>query len=281
MIKDLSVVVCTKNEEKRLEDCLRSIVVNEPREIIVVDGGSTDRTIEIAKKYATRVISSENSNISRDRQIGIDAAQYPYIAMIDSDHRLKKGDLQSLLNDLQTFNYDIVQSQLISYKNLSFWNEAEEEVWDLTHNIPGPKRVIGVAPAIFKRSVFDKVRFDDRITKTIDDTDFMYKVSKHPEIKIGIGNTRIMQLHFGSFKSYVKKYLWYGRGNGEFIVKNPNRFLNHSFHLLVRYPVIYTFRAIRKRKFKAIPLVIMQGYLRFYGMIAEIIRLKLFSKTKG
>ncbi|TFH46834.1 MAG: glycosyltransferase [ANME-2 cluster archaeon] len=53
---DVSVVVCTKNEESRIEDCLKSIVNNNPGEIIVVDGESTDTTIDIAKKYTNKVI---------------------------------------------------------------------------------------------------------------------------------------------------------------------------------------------------------------------------------
>ena len=73
----ISVVVCTKNEEARLEDCLRSVVANHPDEIIVVDGGSTDRTLEIAARFTDRIISSPKSNLTLDRQRGIDAARHP------------------------------------------------------------------------------------------------------------------------------------------------------------------------------------------------------------
>ena len=275
---DVSVVVCTKNEEYRIEDCLKSIVNNDPDEIIVVDGESNDATISIAKKYANKVIQSCNSNLTRDRQKGIDATKNEYVAMIDADHRLSKGDLHSLLEDLRRYDFDIVQSQLISFENHNFWNKAEEQSWQLTHNFPGPKRMIGVAPAIFKKKIFDKVQFDDNITSTIDDTDFMYRLSKVSGIRYGIGQTKIRQLHFGSFKTYIRKFKWYGMGDGEFCVKHPNRASSMIFHLLIRYPVIYTLRAIKRGKFKAIPFFVLQGYVRFYGMICGVMRLSLGKK---
>ena len=275
IVKDLSVVVCTLNEEKRLEECLRSIILNEPGEIIVVDGGSKDNTVQIARQYTKNIINTEKSNLTRDRQIGIDATTKEYIAMIDSDHRLKKNDLASLLFDLEKYNFDIVQSQLTSFKNNNYWNAAEEQAWALAHNIPGPKNMIGVAPAIFKKSLFDKIRFDDKITKTIDDTDFMYRLSKLPEMRFGIGDTTIKQLHFGTFNSYVKKFKWYGYGDGEFCVKHSRRIPSMLFHLLIRYPMVYSVKAVLKGKFKVVPYFILQGYVRFYGLIVRVVQLTL------
>ena len=267
LTQKLSVVVCTKNEELRIEDCLKSIALNNPDEIIIVDGGSTDRTVEIARRYTDQVIQSPKSNLTRDRQKGIDHAKNSHIAMIDSDHRLEQGDLQSLLNDLEKYKLDIVQSQLISFQNHGFWDAAEEDSWYLTHNIPGPKAMIGTAPAIFKKNIFEKVKFEDNITSTIDDTDFMYRLSKHPEIKIGIGDTKVKQLHFSTFQTYFKKFQWYGKGDGEFCVKNPNRAPSMVYHLLVRYPVLYSWRGIRKNRLRTVPFFILQGSVRFYGLI--------------
>ena len=53
--------------------------------------------------------------------------------MIDADHRLEKNTLESLLNELNKYSFDIGQSQLKSYENLSWLNRAEEEQWNLTH----------------------------------------------------------------------------------------------------------------------------------------------------
>ena len=138
----------------RIEDCLKSIISNNPSEIIVVDGDSSDNTVELASAYTDKIIISKNSNLTRDRQKGIDAAKNTLIAMVDADHRLDSFSLRDLLLDMKNYDLDIVQSQLVSYGNNNFWNAAEEQAWHITHNKSGPKKMIGVAPAIFKREIF-------------------------------------------------------------------------------------------------------------------------------
>ena len=268
----ISVVVCTKNEEARIAECLETIVANHPDEIIVVDGGSTDRTCEIAARYTDRILTSETSNLTLDRQRGIDAARHELIAMIDADHRLRPDDLDGLHADLEQLGLDIVQSQLSSYQNHGFWDAAEEESWDLTHNVAGERKMIGTAPAIYRRRVFERVRFDDKITSAIDDTDFMYRLSKFPELKIGIGNTRVAQLHFSDFSTYRRKFRWYGRGDGQFCIKNPERAPSMVYHLLVRYPLVYSARGLRKGKLKAVPFFMLQGWLRFASLVSTVAR---------
>jgi glycosyltransferase involved in cell wall biosynthesis len=271
-LRDLSVVVCTLNEEKRIKDCLEAIKKNSPGEIIVVDGGSKDNTVKIALNYADKIIKSKHSNLSRDRQLGINSAKHDLIAMVDADHRLDPGSLASLLNDLTKYDLDFVQSQLISYKNESFWNAAEEEMWQINLNVPGRKKMIGTAPAIYKKFIFDYVKFDDHTTSLIDDTDFIYRLSKFGNIKFGTGDTKIKQLHSTSFKSYIRKFIWYGKGDGQFCIKNKNRAASMLFHLCIRYPVIYPFKAMMQGKFKVVPYFVIQGWVRLYGLLSELIK---------
>lgn len=265
--KKYSVVVCVKNEEKRMKDCLERILANDPDEVIVVDGNSQDDTVKIAQKFPVKIIETKNSNLTKDRQIGIDAAVNDIAVMIDADHRVNQGDLDSLVNDLEVFNLDMVQSQLCSYEKVNYWTKAEEMAWDLNHNIPGPKSMIGTAPTAYKKMIFEHVKFSDEITSTIDDTDFIFRLSKYPHIKFGIGNTKISQLHFADFKTFLNKFKWYGKGDGEFCRKNPTRAFSMIFHLAVRYPIIYPIKSLVKGKWKVIPFFIMQGLVRLYGLI--------------
>jgi glycosyltransferase involved in cell wall biosynthesis len=265
----ISVVVCVRNEEKRIRECLEGIFKNEPDEVIVVDGNSSDKTVAIAREFeGVRIIESKGSNLTRDRQIGIDAAKNELIAMIDGDHRLQPGDLQSLLKDMERYDLDIVQSGLVSHKHSGFWDKAEEALWELTHNTPtGVRHMIGTAPAIYRKRVFNCVRFDDHITSTVDDADFMYRLSKFSEIRIGVGDTKVGQYHFAFFSSYMKKFQMYGKGDGEFCYKHPERAPSMLFHLLVRYPIIYSWRALRTGQLHAIPFFVLQGWVRFFGLV--------------
>ena len=82
--KDLikvSVVITTYNTEKYIKDCIESVLNNTYKniEIILVDDGSTDNTIEICKKFQQKnnkikLITQENSGVSSSRNRGLQAA---------------------------------------------------------------------------------------------------------------------------------------------------------------------------------------------------------------
>ena len=269
----LSVVVCVRNEEKRLRECLETIYQNDPDEVILVDGDSSDGTVAIAREFSNiKIIESKNSSLTRDRQKGIDAAKNDFVAMVDADHRLRPGDLESLLGDMREFNFDIVQSGLVSYKNHGYWDAAEEASWELTQNIPGRRNMVGTAPAIYNKRVFNYARFDDHITSTIDDTDFAYRLSKFSELRFGVGHTKIRQYHFADFRTYFKKFQWYGKGDGEFCRKHPERIPFMLFHLLIRYPFLHSWKAIRSGYFRVVPFFILQGVLRFMGLVRYFLK---------
>lgn len=90
----LSIVVPIYNVENYLEDCLESIVEQgfqeEELEVICVDDGSNDDSLNIAKKYSIQypyitVISKKNGGVASARNVGLKNATGKYIAFIDSD----------------------------------------------------------------------------------------------------------------------------------------------------------------------------------------------------
>lgn len=90
MKKDISVVIITLNEEQRLEDCLRS-VLSISDDIVVIDSGSTDRTVEIAQKYTSKVYHQPWLGDGPQRQFGVGFARHDWILNIDADERLAEG----------------------------------------------------------------------------------------------------------------------------------------------------------------------------------------------
>jgi glycosyltransferase involved in cell wall biosynthesis len=83
-----SVVVCAYNAERTIDQCLASLAaLNYPDyEVIVVNDGSRDRTLEIAEGYGfCRIISQPNTGLSVARNVGADAATGEIIAYTDSD----------------------------------------------------------------------------------------------------------------------------------------------------------------------------------------------------
>lgn len=145
---DLSLCMIVKNEEKNLPDCLRSVkdVVNE---IIIVDTGSTDKTIQVALDFNADVIKTEWKNsFSVARNLSISQALGKWILYLDADERLEPTSTVELLSIVQT-NAHKVYSCLIkseykifdtkdeirgnrlfrNHSDLFFQNLVHEEIW--------------------------------------------------------------------------------------------------------------------------------------------------------
>ena len=83
----VSVVVTTKNEERNIETCLRSVLLQtySPIEIIVVDNASTDRTKDIARTFTDNVFD-RGPERSAQRNFGmLNAARGRYVMYVDAD----------------------------------------------------------------------------------------------------------------------------------------------------------------------------------------------------
>ncbi len=99
--KTLSVVLATYNEEKNLSSCLDSIK-DLADEIIIVDGSSTDKTVEIAKKYGAIVkITTNKPNFHINKQMAIDMATRDWILQLDGDEHISKEQKEEIKEILE------------------------------------------------------------------------------------------------------------------------------------------------------------------------------------
>lgn len=98
-MNNISVVILTKNEEPVVKNCLESVKWAD--EIVVVDHGSTDKTLEIVKKFGVKKIvrAPENSNFSDRRNSGAEEASGEWLLYVDADERVTselRTEIQSL-----------------------------------------------------------------------------------------------------------------------------------------------------------------------------------------
>ena len=98
----VSVHILTWNSERTLEQALRTVACCS--EILVIDGGSTDTTLDIAQKYGTRVIPQRFPGVqgtpikdfAAARNVGLQNATQPWILILDSDEEIADGALQEI-----------------------------------------------------------------------------------------------------------------------------------------------------------------------------------------
>ncbi len=111
----VSVIISVFNSEDYLEECLDSVIAQDqvPIEIICVNDGSTDRSLEILNGYAQkdsriRICSQENLGLSAARNAGLTLASGKYTCFIDSDDMYAPGTIEALTSRMERDNLDIL-----------------------------------------------------------------------------------------------------------------------------------------------------------------------------
>ncbi|MBQ2616013.1 MAG: glycosyltransferase family 2 protein [Synergistaceae bacterium] len=110
-----SILILTYNEEKNLSECLDSVFWCD--DIWVLDSGSTDRTVEIAKEHGCHLLTRKFDNFGDQRNYAIDTAtfKYPWVFDLDADERFTdalKAECEEMVRK------DEKSAYYCSYKNI-------------------------------------------------------------------------------------------------------------------------------------------------------------------
>ncbi len=145
----VSLCMIVKNEERFLPDCLKS-VVELVSEIVIVDTGSTDRTMQIAEQFGARLfqIGWEN-DFAKARNYGLEKATQPWILYLDADERLHRP------------YHDLVRQAVACRDYDAYYVRVRSEVSELLGKVPH----IQAYPRIFRNR--PDFRFVGRIHEQI------------------------------------------------------------------------------------------------------------------
>ena len=150
---DISIVVPVYNAENYLGECVESVMSSNfditKIEIILVNDGSTDNSLEICnnykKKYSNiKVINQENKGVSHARNMGIKASYGKYILFLDSDDTISKRTLNYLDNFFES-NYNEIE--IITYP--IFYNENNKFRKNTRYNIYDKTGIYDIKKHIF------------------------------------------------------------------------------------------------------------------------------------
>lgn len=138
-----SIIIPNYNEEKYIRRCLESIfnqTINKLNyEVIVIDDGSTDSSMDIIKEYNVKLLNSNRLGAGGARNKGIDVAKGKYIILLDGDDYLYENNVLEKL-DKELDNQDIVfvkykqilgqEEKIVEENNL---NTLEEQIYKSNH----------------------------------------------------------------------------------------------------------------------------------------------------
>lgn len=121
----LSVIISAYNEEKNIEDCLRSVAFAD--QIIVVDNSSSDKTAQLAKKFTKYVYKKPNNlMLNINKNFGFTKATNEWILSLDADERVDEAlatEIQETIEDTQKTGFWIPR------KNIIFGKWIQHSLW--------------------------------------------------------------------------------------------------------------------------------------------------------
>ncbi len=135
-MQKISAVVSAYNEEQMIEDCLKSLK-NLADEIIFVDNTSSDRTVEIAKKYTDKIFIRPNDPVmlNRNKNFGFTKAAEEWILSLDADERITPGlakEIRSTVNNKRSTKFAGFE---IPRKNIIFGKWIKHSIWWPDYNL--------------------------------------------------------------------------------------------------------------------------------------------------
>lgn len=136
MLEDVSACIIAKNEEKNLPRLLNSIR-GKFKEIVLVDTGSTDRTVEVAESFGCRVFQTEWTGFSDARNFAVEKATGEWIWHFDADTELEEEEYQKfksffILNRKRLEKYEGLR---VVYKNIESENSPDKFSYSSTIHI--------------------------------------------------------------------------------------------------------------------------------------------------
>jgi len=180
-VKKISVIVPMFNAEAYIEKCIESILnqtINDDIEIIVINDGSTDNSLDIVKKFeidGVIVKNILNEGVSKARNVGLSLASGQYIMFVDSDDWISNIMCEKLLNAIESINADLVMcdyynesirganiNKLFDCEGKIFTNDEFDHVFvngiiglhgDQLINPAKSDRLISVWAKLYKRSI--------------------------------------------------------------------------------------------------------------------------------
>ena len=221
----VSIIVTTFNSESTIDECLRSILeLDYPKElleVIVIDGGSTDATIERTKSYPVKLVYSQ-LNPPAAYNLVLKTVKNEVIGVIDSDAKVEKGWLRKLVKHLhnpkvagasgtvETWNKDSLVPRVIGYE-LNYRYQR----------LPNTVERVATMNLLLKKKVTMEIGGFDEALPTQYDTDIGARLAQ-ADYKIAFDSEAICyHFHRPTLRTFFKQQYKYGQNTWKLYFKHP------------------------------------------------------------
>jgi glycosyltransferase involved in cell wall biosynthesis len=244
--RPVSVQIITLNEEANIAACLEAVLANDPAEIVVIDGGSTDGTVAIAEARGARVIAPGRLGRGASRHLGYHSTELPYVAMVDADDRISPNWIDELLPQLQDGSYAAMQSSLRTVSRATFWERGWNEYF-IESIRPVADTIMVGHPALYLtealKGTADDIGHDHEDTQM--SVDFQSR-----GLRQGIGTAISHRVVPPDRAENIQKWRMYGKGYRDFVAKHPDRRTAILRHMWVTIPLVRGWRPVMRGKFE-------------------------------
>jgi glycosyltransferase involved in cell wall biosynthesis len=201
-------------------------------EIIVVDNGSADKTVEISKSYGARVLIKKEGTIASLRNYGASNAKGDMIAFLDADCIVEEDWLQKALKYFRNNSRVILGFRLIVPADANWTARC----WDLLfskRDVTSEVRWLPTGNMIMKRDAFLSVDGFNETLETNEDYDFCFRINDKGNKIISSSETSVIHLRPPQrLNEIFKKELWHGKEVFKVFVEDI--FQNRDLNLLRR-----------------------------------------------
>lgn len=238
--QSVSIQICTLNEADNIEQCLESVWATGPDEVIVIDGGSSDATAEIARDMGARVLTPGRLGLGPSRQLGYRSTDCVYTAFVDADDRLPSSWISDMVRELEDGGYSALQSSLRALPEGSWWDRCWDAYFQESVQPQADTAMVG-RPALFRTS--DLLRVEEDLTSLDEDT-HLSRAFELMGLRQGVGNAVAFRRVETTKRENTAKWRSYGRGYRGFVSDHPDRRGAIYRHMLITIPLVRGFRPV-------------------------------------
>ncbi|HID15907.1 MAG TPA: glycosyltransferase [Candidatus Atribacteria bacterium] len=251
----VSIIIPVKNASETIEDLLKSLMnLDYPKdkiEIIIIDGQSTDDTIQKASKYPVKILTEPGLGPGYARKIGIEASRGEILAFTDGDCIVPKEWIKVIVEDLSQPEIGCVGGSIFVDENIKNNIYAVYADKSIMRIMPlAEKKEILDEPKIFKHLAFCNMAIKRKVIKEIGNIDIQFKTFEDVDTvqsicEIGYKmmldpRMYVWHKHRQSLKAILKQTYSYGKGGPKFRRKHPKSRLAKFYRrgLIAFYTII-------------------------------------------